>query len=215
MNTSCLVSFAKAFLTALRRCLCIAWKVGKREAHVCRGRKPSQSQNNITIERQFPTGTERVSLWCSTKWVSGFLCFSQHFCIYKRQNPLISLFFFVTADGLEAKFSPERDLSMIVFGWPCVLRHCLNFARLSLNLVFKELVLSVDETVFNAGWMARIEVYVLTAFSRFAVSFDVKMDLFLNILPLNTTVSRKIYLSILNHKGCQCLLCILHDNNFR
>ena len=57
----------------------------------------------------------------------------------------------MTAGGLEAKFSPERDLSMIVFGWPCVLRHCLNFARLSLNLVCKELVLSVDETVFNAG----------------------------------------------------------------
>ena len=63
---------------------------------------------------------------------------------------------------------------MIVFGWPCVLRHCLNFTRLSLNLVFKELVLSVNETVFNAGGMARIEVYVLKAFSRFAVSFDVK-----------------------------------------
>lgn len=191
------------------------WKERSTCVQGTRGMKPAQSQNNITIGRQFPTGTERVSLWCSTKWVSRFLCFSQHFCIYKRQNPLTSLFFCVRADGLEAKFSPERDLSMIVFGWPCVLRHCLNFTRLSLNLVFKELVLSVDETVFNAGWMARIEVYVLTAFSRFAVSFDVKMDLFLNISPLNTTVSRKIYLSILNHKGCQCLLCILHDNNFR
>ena len=71
--------------------------------------------------------------------------------LYLQKAKSSHKFFFLRADGLEAKFSPERDLSMIVFGWPCVLRHCLNFTRLSLNLVFKELVLSVNETVFKAG----------------------------------------------------------------
>ena len=47
------------------------------------------------------------------------------------------------ADGLEAKLTPERDLSMIVFGQPRVLRRCLNFTRLSSNIIFEELVLSI------------------------------------------------------------------------
>ena len=60
----------------------------------------------------------------------------------KRQNPLIRLFFCVKADGLAAKLTPERDLSMTVLGWPRVLRCCLNFTRLSSNVVFEDLVLS-------------------------------------------------------------------------
>ena len=33
---------------------------------------------------------------------------------------------------------------------------------------------------------------ILKGFSRFVVSFDVQMDSFLNLSPLNTTVSRKV-----------------------
>ena len=47
------------------------------------------------------------------------------------------------ADGLEATLTHERDLSMIVFGQPRVLRRCLNFTRLSSNIIFEELVLSI------------------------------------------------------------------------
>ena len=44
----------------------------------------------------------------------------------KRQNPLVNLFFCVKADGLEAKLTSESDLSMVVFGYPRVLRRaCL------------------------------------------------------------------------------------------
>ena len=35
---------------------------------------------------------------------------------YKRQNPFISLFLLFKVDFLAAKLTPERDLSMIVFG---------------------------------------------------------------------------------------------------
>ena len=45
-------------------------------------------------------------------------------------------------DRLAARLTPERDLSVIVLGWPRVLRCCLNFTRLSSNVVFEELVLS-------------------------------------------------------------------------
>lgn len=47
------------------------------------------------------------------------------------------------ADGLEAKLTPERDLSMIVFGQSPVLRRCLKFTRLSSNIIFEELALSI------------------------------------------------------------------------
>ena len=39
--------------------------------------------------------------------------------------------------------NPKRDLAIIAFGYPCVLRRCLNFTRLSSNVVFEELVLII------------------------------------------------------------------------
>lgn len=46
--------------------------------------------------------------------------------VVKRQNPLVNLFFCVKADGPEAKLTSESDLSIIVFGYPRVVRRvCL------------------------------------------------------------------------------------------
>ena len=39
---------------------------------------------------------------------------------------------------------------------------------------YKTVVSHLNETIFNAGWMACIETYMLKDFSRFVVSFDIQ-----------------------------------------
>ena len=60
----------------------------------------------------------------------------------KRKILSFVFFFCVRADGLEAKLTSSRHLSMLVFGLPRALRRCLNLSRLSLNVVFEAFVLS-------------------------------------------------------------------------
>ena len=44
----------------------------------------------------------------------------------KRQNLSSAFFFCVKADGLSAKLTPERDLSMTILGWLRILRMKTN-----------------------------------------------------------------------------------------
>ena len=48
------------------------------------------------------------------------------YVVIKGKIRFVAFFICLRADGLEAKLTPERDLSMIAFGRPLLLRRCLN-----------------------------------------------------------------------------------------
>ena len=48
------------------------------------------------------------------------------YVVIKGKIGFVAFFICLRADGLEAKLTPERDLSKIPFGRPLLLRRCLN-----------------------------------------------------------------------------------------